>query len=161
MVERRTPRTEVERMLEDLDRMIGAPGRFVRFGPRAIIPTGGAPVDIFDDGERIVVRAMLPGAKPDDIDIVVERNTVTIRGHYGFQMDEEEAQRVTWYRREIGRREFSESFALPEPVTAEQAEATFTGGILTLKLPKAPEARARHIPVRSSAVGSAEPPANG
>lgn len=91
----------------------------------------------------------MPGANPEDIEVSIEQNALTIRGRYGYQLSEDEAKKVTWYRREIGMGEFAETFTLPAPVDADHAEASFADGILTLTLPKAEQARIKRIPVQA------------
>jgi HSP20 family protein len=86
----------------------------------------------------------------------VEQNTFTLRGHYGSRLSEDDAEYVTWYQREIGRREVAVSLPLPIPVNADEATATFQDGILRLTLPKLAEMRARRIPIKTS-----EPPQEG
>ena len=105
-------------------------------------------IDVYDTGQEVVVRALLPSATPEDIDSSLEHNTLTLRGHYQPTLSPETAKQVTWYRREIGSGEFTERITLPMPVDAEQASAVFEYGVLTLTLPKTAKERARWIPVR-------------
>ncbi len=147
MLERWNPFTEVDRMLSDMDRLLSQTVGRSRLLPRL---TGFSPlVDLYDTGDRLVLKALVPGARPEDIDISLEQNTLTISGRYGQTLSEDEAKNVTWYRREIGAGQFAETFTLPVPVNADQAEASFENGILTLTMPKAEQARTRRIPIRA------------
>jgi HSP20 family protein len=104
-------------------------------------------IDLYDTGEGFVVRALIPGATPDSLDVSMEQGTLHISGHYGYTIDEDELKRATWYRREIGAGEFAQSIALPASVNAEEVTASFEHGILTLWLPKAEQARTKRIEV--------------
>lgn len=145
-MERWSPRAEVVRMVEEVDRLISDATRRRRVVPRLL---GFRPaIDLYDSGEQLVLKASLPGARPEDIDITIEQHSITIRGHYGFDLPAEEAERVTFYRRELGRRKFVETLTLPVPVDADQASAEFADGILTVIMPKTMETRPKRIPVQ-------------
>ncbi len=147
MVTRWTPLFDVDRMFDEMDRMVTD-----RVGHnRGVSRNRGyrPAMDMYDAGEHIVIRALIPGARPDDLDISMEQNTLTLRGTLGYRVDDEQARSVTWYQREIGFTEWAESIQLPTPVDADQAEADFENGILTLSLPKAEQARIKRIPVHS------------
>ncbi len=147
MVTRWTPLFDVDRMFDEMDRMVTD-----RVGHnRGVSRNRGyrPAMDMYDAGEHIVIRALIPGARPDDLDISMEQNTLTLRGTLGYRVDDEQARSVTWYQREIGFTEWVESIQLPTPVDADQAEADFENGILTLSLPKAEQARIKRIPVHS------------
>lgn len=148
MVERWSPIAEFERLWSEMDRLMSeAFGRTARpFLARAL--TARPAIDVFDTGEALVVKAAVPGAKPEDLEVNIEQNTLTIRGRCGYVLDEETAKHATWYRREIGYGEFSETLTLPAPVDADAAQAQIEHGILTLTLPKTSEARVKRIPVQ-------------
>jgi HSP20 family protein len=96
-----------------------------------------------------VIKAVIPGARSEDLQLSLEQNVLTIQGSYGYQLPDEQARNITWYRQEIGQGQFAESISLPVPVNAEQIQATFEDGILTVRLPKAEQARTKSIPIRS------------
>jgi HSP20 family protein len=100
------------------------------------------------------VSAFRP-AISEDLQLSLEQNVLTIQGSYGYRLPDERARNLTWYRQEIGQGQFVESISLPVPVNAEQIQATFEDGILTVRLPKAEQARTKSIPIQSAkAVGS-------
>ena len=101
-------------------------------------------VDIVETENDIVLRADLPGVDPKDVDIQVENGTLTLKGERKFESDvkEDDYRRV---ERVYG--SFLRSFALPPTVDAEKVEAEYRNGVLELKLPKRPEAKARQIKV--------------
>ena len=101
-------------------------------------------IDVRTLPEEIVVEAALPGVKPEDVEITVDGDVLTIKGSF----KREEAKEETGYMyRELSRGEFSRSIALPAGVRTPEAVATFKDGILTLKLPKAKEALPTKIEV--------------
>ncbi len=148
MLERWSPRAEMERLLEEVDRLMGETSRRGRLIPRGLGLRPG--VDVYETTDDIIVKAMLPGAAPEDVNVTLEQNMLTIRGHYGYRMPEEEAKNVTWHCREIPEGEFAETITVPAAVNADQARASFEHGILTLRLPKTAETRARRIPIQVS-----------
>jgi HSP20 family protein len=146
MLERWNPVAEAERMLTEMNRLMSevlerplARARLVAWRPAT---------DVYETGDALVIRLAVPGARPEDLEVTVEQNVVTIRGQYGYRLSEEEAKQATWYRREIASGEFAESITLPVPVNIEDAKATVENGIITLTFPKAEEARVKRIPIQ-------------
>jgi|DewCreStandDraft_2_1066082.scaffolds.fasta_scaffold06505_4 HSP20 family protein len=111
------------------------------------------PVDLREEDAEFKLRAAIPGARPEDIEVSVERQTLTIRGRIP-EWPEEPGKRVSYLLREVPAGEFSRTIMLPIPVDPDQAEARFENGMLWLRLPKAPEVRPRRISVQ---VGGALP----
>jgi HSP20 family protein len=102
------------------------------------------PVDVLDNGPEIVVKAGLPGVKPEDVSISVLGDTLTIKA----TLDEENEDRgATYLRHERRATAFVRSLSLPLAVLADQAQARFKNGVLTLTLPKAESVRPRVIRV--------------
>lgn len=89
--------------------------------------------DVADQGDELVVTVDLPGYSQDDIDLRVDRETVTINAEYE-QEDTEEG--VQYHRQERRRESVRRRIPLPEGVEAEQASATYNNGVLTVTLPK-------------------------
>jgi HSP20 family protein len=106
-------------------------------------------IDMYDTGEGFVVRAVVPGATPETLDVSMEQSTLHISGRWGYTLSEDEMKRATWYRREIGSGQFAQSIQLPAPVDSEHVTANFEHGILTLWLPKAEQARTKRIEISS------------
>jgi HSP20 family protein len=103
------------------------------------------PLDIYTTDENIVIVMSLPGVKPEDVDVTVEGDTVTIRGEFKPSADKVE---YAVQERPVG--PFRRVVNLNVPVDASKAEASFKDGVLTLTLPKAEEVRPRVIKVKSS-----------
>lgn len=153
MLQRWNPWSDFDRLWNDIDRL---------FSERASRPhtpiqiSGFRPaIDLYDADDHLVVKAVIPGARAGDLKLSLEQNVLTMQGTYGYVLPEEEARHITWYRQEIGHGQFVESISLPAPVNADQVQATFEDGILTLQLPKAEQARAKSIPIQTAkSVGS-------
>jgi len=105
------------------------------------------PVDIVEEGDRLVFRAELPGVAREDIDVKVENGTLTLRGE---KRQEKEAGNESAYRIERHYGVFHRSFTLPTSVDTENIQARYKDGVLELILPKAPEARPRRIAIKES-----------
>jgi HSP20 family protein len=112
---------------------------------------GGAyfPLDVFETGDEIVVKASLPGVKPEDIDISVHGDVLTIKGESKAET-EEKAQ--NWYRRERRYGAAVRQISLPGEVSADKAQATFEDGVLRLTLPKSESAKPKTIKVQANKV---------
>jgi HSP20 family protein len=101
-------------------------------------------VDIFEENGAIRLLAELPGVKPEDVQISVEGNLLTIKGTKE-QVAEEKAEKVHRYERTYGT--FERTFTLPATVAAEKIKASYGNGVLTLVLPKTEAARPHLIKV--------------
>jgi HSP20 family protein len=102
------------------------------------------PMNLYDAGDRYVLTAQLPGITSGDIELSITGETLTMRG----ERKRAEGIKDDSYRRQerpMGR--WSRTVTLPDRVENEQVSATFANGILTINLPKAAEARPRHIEV--------------
>jgi HSP20 family protein len=114
----------------------------------------GFPIDLAETDQGFTLRATLPGVKPEDVQITIHGDTLTIRGESQAQ---EERKEQNWIIREHRSGSFHRMVTLPAAVNAEQSEARFQDGILELTLPKAEQARPRQIRVSGGASpGSAQ-----
>jgi HSP20 family protein len=107
------------------------------------------PLDIYSTDDHVVILAVVPGMQPDDLDLTVQRNTVTISGTVRDHMDTREKTGVTWYVRELADGTYRRSVTLPFPVDAERTEANFENGILRIVLPKTEASKPRRISIQS------------
>jgi HSP20 family protein len=108
------------------------------------------PLDVGETENEFVVKAALPGVKPDDVQITVHGDTLTIRGEC---QAEEEKKGEQWHLRERRFGSFQRSVALATPVDSEKAQAHFEHGVLTLTLPKSEAAKPRQIKVNGASQG--------
>jgi HSP20 family protein len=128
-----TPFNEVARLSQDLDKLFGTSNGHARV-------TGFTPaVDVVEDDQKFELYADLPGVKQEDLDIQVEKDVLTIKGERKL---ERKGERVAGA--------FSRAFTLPKHVDVEKIAATLKDGVLTLTLPKRPEAQPRQIKVAIS-----------
>ena len=119
--------------------------------PRDMVPSSLAsvlvPIDLLDAGPDLIVRANMPGVKADNLVITLTGNTLTLKGEIKAEVELEGA---TYLRRERRATAFSRSLVLPMDVNADQAEAKFQDGVLTLTLPKSEGVRPKTIKVTSA-----------
>lgn len=97
-------------------------------------------VDIYEDGNDVVVKAELPGMRKEDIDVKLTDGAVTISGE---KKKEEKVEKKNYYRLERSFGSFSRSFNLPAEVQTEKASAQFKDGILEVRVPKTEAAKQR------------------
>jgi HSP20 family protein len=109
--------------------------------------TWGPAVDVIEEPNRVKVKAHVPGIQPENLNVEVTENTLTLSGE--SRREEEEEQRNV-YRREIAYGRFYRQVPLPTQVDANKANADFENGVLTVTLPKAEEARRHRIKVGKS-----------
>jgi HSP20 family protein len=102
------------------------------------------PIEAYTTDQEIVVRAAVPGLKPEDVEITIEGDTLTVRGEFPRPIDN---VNYIIHERPFGR--FNRTLQLNVPVEAERAEAHFDNGLLTLTLPKAEAVRPKIIPVKA------------
>lgn len=144
-VTRWEPWSELMTLRDAMDRLFQEsfvqPGRLI-----GTAVTGAVPIDMYQQDGAVVVKAPLPGVKPEDIDITVVGETLTIKGE---MKEEKEVKEEDVIRRERRFGSFSRSVSLPNPVDTSKASASFENGVLTLTLPVAEEARPKAIKVQS------------
>jgi HSP20 family protein len=104
-------------------------------------------VDIFENKDQIVLEAELPGLKPEDVEISIENNVLTLHGERKF---EKKNEGDNFHRVERSYGSFTRSFTLPPTVNSEDATAEFENGILRLTLAKREEAKPRRIEIKGS-----------
>lgn len=108
---------------------------------------GQLAVDVINTEDAIIVKAMLAGVKPNDIDIDIARDLVTIRG---TREEEYEVTEDNYYHKELFWGSFSRTIMLPEEIDVDQAEAIEKNGLMTLKLPKLDKKRKAKIIVKKA-----------
>jgi HSP20 family protein len=111
--------------------------------PRANRPWSPA-VDIFESEDALTLKADVPDVKIEDIDVRVENETLTVRGHRKF---EKEQNTKGYHRIERSYGEFVRSFAVPPTVNTEKVQADYKNGVLTITLPKKEAAKPRQVKI--------------
>ena len=138
-------RAAIDRLFEDA---------FVRFD-RAIGPGGREfAVDLAETEQGFEIHAALPGVRPEDVNVTVENQTLTIEGTW---QNEEAREDQQWHLRERSQGHFLRTIRLPAPVDGEHVEAHTDQGVLTVRLPKAPAAQRRRIAIGGQSGASGRP----
>jgi HSP20 family protein len=143
MLTRWDPWREMHRVQDEMarlfdDRLGGREGESVGWTPR---------VDIFEDGEGVALRFELAGVEPKDVDIRFENGVLTLRGERKLEKEED---KENYHRVEMAYGTFTRSFSLPQTIDAEKIRAESKNGVLTVHLPKKPEAKPKAIQVKVS-----------
>lgn len=102
------------------------------------------PIDAYSTENELVVIAPVPGASPDDVEITIEGDTLTIKGEIKPPLEN-----VDYIFNERAYGPFIRSLTLNVPIDAEKAEATFENGLLVLTIPKAESVKPKTIKVKS------------
>lgn len=101
-------------------------------------------VDIFDDQDRIVIKAELPGVEKKDISLDVKGRILTLRGE---RTSDKEVQEESYYRRERLFGRFERAFTLPMDVSVDKVSADFKDGVLKIEIPKPEEHKPKQIAI--------------
>jgi HSP20 family protein len=101
-------------------------------------------LDLSETAEGYLVEAALPGIKPEDVEITVENNVLTIKGETRKEVDD---QKRNFHRVERRFGTFQRTIGLPSTVKPDQIQASLTNGVLRLEIPKAEEVKPRKISV--------------
>ena len=101
-------------------------------------------VDMFDDDDKIVIKAELPGMDKKDISVDIENRVLTLSGERNYDNEVEEEN---YYRRERATGKFKRAFNLPADVDEDQIKADFKDGVLKVEIPKPEEQKPKQITV--------------
>ena len=111
------------------------------------------PIDMYHTDKEVVVKAILPGVNPEEVDVSITDDTLTIKGE---TRAEEKIDREGYLYREHRYGAFYRSVALPSGLKTDKAEASFENGILTLTIPKAEIAKPKRLKIKTKAKDSAQ-----
>jgi HSP20 family protein len=103
-------------------------------------------IDVYETKDDVVVKAALPGVKPDQVEVTVTGDTLTIKGE---MKEDRQVKEENYIRKERRYGAFCRSVVLPGGIKADKADATFEDGVLTLKIPKAEDAKPKTIKVKT------------
>lgn len=140
------PFREMMSLRNQLDRLLEETLPFARGGSAMMIDWDLA-LNVVEKKDEIEVKASLPGMKPEEIEVTLRDNVLTISGE---TKHEEERKEETYHLREMSYGKFSRSISLPVAVKDDKVEAIYDQGILTLHLPKSDEVKAKQIPVHGN-----------
>jgi HSP20 family protein len=137
------PWSELAGLERQFDEMFGRAGRGrTRSGEGGWTPA----LDVHQDDDTIVIRAELAGIPPDQVDVTVEDNVLTLSGTREEDRSVEEGQ---WIRRERFTGRFQRSISLPPGVDADQIKATADNGVIEIRVPTSRSAEPQRIPLQT------------
>jgi HSP20 family protein len=137
------PLREMMGMRHAMDRLFDD---FLSYAPMTYKGYGVVNLDMYQTDNDIVIKAAIPGVKPQDLKISVTSDVLTIRGEVKV---DEEVKEANYHIRERRYGSFSRSVTLPGKVVADKAVAEFKDGVLNLTLPKAEEIKPKTITVKA------------
>lgn len=143
---RTRPFEEMNQMIDQLfgDRYENQPG----------VENNILPVDVLEHDDRMVIRASVPGMNPENIDISIEDDVLTLKGETHAETEHRDAK---VYRREIASGTFTRSIRLPNELDLDSAEAQFDHGLMTITIPRQEKPRRTiKVQVNNQAVGASE-----
>jgi HSP20 family protein len=137
------PVEEMEHLLEHLwRRPFMAPSWLGRLKLPELMGEVSPSVDIYEEGNSVVVKAEVPGVKREDLDLVLTEDTISISGH---KKSEEAVHRHDFHRVERSFGSFTRRLRLPATVVPDKAKATFKDGVLEVVVPKADTGREANV----------------
>ncbi len=137
-VVRYQPWTLVNRLQRELDQVLGEAVRETAWVPA---------VDVREESGRFVVRADLPGVKPEQIEVTADQGVLTLKGE---RASEERVENAQYQRIERAVGKFERRFQLPEDIQEDAIEARFSHGVLELSIPKRAKAEPRRIQIAAA-----------
>ncbi len=143
------PFQELTSLRQAMDRLFeDGPGRPFRLAPA--FDEGLAPaVDVYETTDELLVKAPLPGVKPEELDINIADNILTIKGETKVEHEDKQGN---YLRKECHYGAFARSLALPAGLNTNKADANLESGMLTLTIPKAEEARPKVVEVKAKQI---------
>jgi HSP20 family protein len=144
LVDRWFPFFDVGKTLEEMDRMFGQMGQplGVRSVPRGTFPA----INIYEQDDGIVLMAEVPGVKPEQLDLTVLGDSITLKGE---RQEEDLPDGERFYRRERPIGSFDRTVTLPEAVNPDSVKAEYKNGVLKVRMEKAEQAKAKKITIKS------------
>src|SRR3990172_3524303 len=136
------PMRDMVTMRDMFDRFFGDDFGDVRQPLGAVAPA----VDMYQTDDDVIVKATLPGVKPEAIQISITGDALTLRGEVS---EANEVSEATYHLKERRYGSFARSLTLPSTVVSDKARAEFENGVLTLTLPKAEEVEPKTITVKA------------
>jgi HSP20 family protein len=143
------PTGEMISLRNAMDRLLGESfirpwlGRGTLFGGEAFA------LDMYETDDDVIVEAPLPGVKPEEIDIQVSGNVLTIKGEWKEEKKEKKEKKASYVYQERSFGSFCRSVTLPTKVDVDKAEAAFEHGVLTLTLPKSEAVKPKTIKIKT------------
>lgn len=138
------PAGEMVSLRDAMDRLLGE--SFIRpwFGQGAFFGGESPALDMYETDDAIVVEATIPGVKPEEIDVQLAGNVLTIKGE---RKEEKKEKKAAYIYQERSYGSFCRSVTLPIEVDADKAQAEFKHGVLTLTIPKSEAVKPKSIKI--------------
>ena len=142
------PAREMLSLREAMDRLFEE--SFLRPGSFGVSDSASAvlPLDMYETENDIVVKAAIPGVKPEDIEVTVTGDLLSIKGEFQSETEQKDEKR-NYHRQERRYGSFCRQLTLPAGVNADACAADFENGVLTLKMPKIEEAKVKKVQIQS------------
>ncbi len=140
-------RDMMDRIFEDA--FVTPRGMMMPFG------SGELAMDMYETKDDVVVKTALPGVKPEDVDITIMGDTLTIKGETKEESEEKQKEQ-NYLRRERRYGEFTRTITLPSGLQIDKADASFDNGMLTLRIPKSEQAKPKSIKVQAKEQGQTQ-----
>jgi HSP20 family protein len=113
-------------------------------------------MDVCETDNGYEVNVSLPGVKPEDIELTVQQNTLTVKGHYSYQNEhhnkhpeqgkpQQQGQHQSWLLREIGTGTFERTITFPKPINTENIQTNYENGLLSITVSISEASRPRRI----------------
>ena len=150
ILKRWEPLVELRRMDTEMDRIRRHMFRPTYLWPRFLPRDGQVAIDVYWDADNLVVRAALPGVKPEEAEVTFADSTLTISGEIKL---EKEVKEEEYLHRERRSGNFRRVVALPQGLDTERAEASYDNGILTVTIPKTEESKPKSLKINVKSAG--------
>ena len=145
------PVREAAELMNEFDRALEYPLLRQRWGmplrTNEIVGSWNLALDVAEKGDVFTVKASLPGISPDDLNVTLEDNVLTIQGEV---KEDETIEESNYHIRERRTGSFSRSVRFPVPVEGDKVEAEYENGVLTLSIPKAEAVKPKRIAVKAN-----------
>lgn len=145
------PIREASDLFNEFDRVFEAPVYRTRWGmpmrTNDVVGSWSLALDVAEKGDVFTVKASLPGIDPQDLNVTLEDNVLTVQGEI---REDETIEEETYHIRERRFGSFSRSLRFPVPVNANEIVAAYENGVLTLTVPKAEEVKPKRIEIKTA-----------
>lgn len=143
VLQRWDPFTELRHMQETMNRL----WRGFGYGGEDGTESWVVPLDVIQDGDNIVVKATIPGVKPEDIHVTIENDVLTIKGETKEEFEKREGNYLMRERRTGA---FHRALRLPDTVDTNRAQTGYEHGVLTITFPKLEAKKAKQLTIKVS-----------
>lgn len=145
------PMREAVDLFNEFDRVFESPLYRSRWGmpmsANEVVGSWNLALDVAEKGEQFTIKASLPGINPEDLNVTLEDNVLTVQGEI---REDETIEEETYHLRERRYGKFSRSLRFPVPVDSNQIEAAYENGVLTLTVPKSEAVKPKRIEVKTA-----------